>query len=67
MSILKIDNQATEFQINSATFVAVDDDSGLCSKCAFLSSAICAIAPYCTPTLRNDGRSIVWIEKQKEN
>lgn len=66
MATIKINKQATEFQINGETFVAVDDDSGLCSKCAFYADALCASTPYCTSGIRSDKRNIVWIKQEKQ-
>lgn len=66
MNIRKRHEQATEFSTRGETFVAVDDDSGLCDKCAFFRDVRCADTPFCTPSRRNDGRSIVWVKKQEE-
>lgn len=66
MPIPKINKQATEFQIDGETFIAVDDDSGLCNNCAFAVDDFCIDAPYCTSRLRSDKRDIVWIKQQKQ-
>ena len=55
-----------EFEIDGVSYVATKDSTNDCNGCAFsMDDVKCVLAPACGIKRREDGRSVIFVEKQQ--